>query len=153
MVRNSRSTKVAASKYKIQFDTEKVRTWVLPLLRRIDVGDYPAKAAKIIGLSPQHAWYYIRKLEECGLIYREKRSNVVFYELTDAGKTLLRSCEGRVFPGELHRLDKCQVAFGVVQEGLYPERDFKRVEMVNWTALLGLELGVKVRHTSSWRMY
>jgi hypothetical protein len=29
--------------------------------------------------------------------------------------------------------------------------DFRRVEMVNWTALLGLEQGVRVRHTSrSW---
>jgi DNA-binding transcriptional ArsR family regulator len=148
---SGQSTKVAPKKYKVQFDTEKVRTWVLPLLRRIDAGDYPAKAGRIIGLSRQHVGYYIRKLEECGLIHREKRSNVVFYELTNAGTSLLKSCEGRVFPGELHRLDKCQVSFVVVREGLYPDRDFKKVEMVNWTALLGLELGVKVRHTSrSW---
>jgi DNA-binding transcriptional ArsR family regulator len=93
----------------------------------------------------------MKKLEECGLVHREKRSNVVFYELTDAGTNLLKSCEGRVFPGELHRLDKCQVSFLIAREGVYPERNFRKVEMVNWTALLGLELGVKVRHTSkSW---
>jgi DNA-binding transcriptional ArsR family regulator len=151
LTKPGQSTKVASSKYKVQFDTEKVRTWVLPLLRRIEAGDYPAKAGRIIGLSRQHVGYYMKKLEECGLIHREKRSNVVFYELTSAGTNLLKSCEGRVFPGELHRLDKCQVAFLIAREGVYPEGNFKRVEMVNWTALLGLELGVKVRHTSkSW---
>jgi hypothetical protein len=40
------------------------------------------------------------------------------------------------------------VRYRIVSEGLLP-RDFKRVEMVNWTALLGLEQGVSVRHTSS----
>jgi hypothetical protein len=40
------------------------------------------------------------------------------------------------------------VSFAILREGLYPDRDFRRVEMVNWTALLGLESGVKVRHTS-----
>ncbi len=149
-----RSTKVVSSKSRVQFDTKTVRTWVLPLLRRIDAGDYPTMAGKLLGLSRQHTWYYTRKLEECSLIHREKRSNVVFYELTNEGKSLLRSCEGNVFPGELQRLDKCQVSFGVVSEGRYPEGSFKKVEMVNWTALLGLELGVKVRHTSrSWLVH
>jgi DNA-binding transcriptional ArsR family regulator len=117
---------------------------------RLDVGDYPTKAGRIIGLSRQHTWYYIRKLEECHLIRREKRSNVVFYELTDESKRLLRSCEGAVFPARLYRFDKCQVAYEIVVEGRYPE-GFRRVEMVNWTALLGTELGVKVRKTTrSW---
>jgi len=84
------STKVCCLKYKVQFDTSTVRSWVLPLLMRIDVGDYPTKAGRIIGLSRQHTWYYIHKLEECNLIRREKRSNVVFYELTDESKNLLR---------------------------------------------------------------
>ncbi len=151
MPKTSESTKNASGKYKVQFNTEKVRTWVLPLLRRIEAGDYPAKAGKLVGLSRQHTQYYIKKLEEAGLIYRDKRSNVVFYELTTRGTNLLKSCEGRVYPGELQRLDKCQVSFKILREGLYPDRDFKKVEMVNWTALLGLESGVKVRHTSkSW---
>jgi hypothetical protein len=42
------------------------------------------------------------------------------------------------------------VRCGIVSEGLLPT-DFRRVEMVNWTALLGLEQGVHVRRTSrSW---
>ncbi|MCJ7763048.1 hypothetical protein MUP38_06305, partial [Candidatus Bathyarchaeota archaeon] len=37
-----------------------------------------------------------------------------------------------------------------IVEGRYPE-GFRRVEMTNWTALLGTELGVKVRRTTrSW---
>jgi hypothetical protein len=145
-----RSKNLRSSKYKVKFDTSTVRTWVLPLLRRIEAGDYPTKAGRIIGLSRQHTWYYINKLEEAKLITRQIRSNVVFYELTSQSKSLLTSCEGRLFPRELYRLDKCQVCFGIVADGLAP-KDFRRVEMVNWTALLGSELGVKVRKTSrSW---
>ena len=36
----------------------------------------------------------------------------------------------------------------IVREGFYPSDDFRRVEMVNWTALLGLVRGVAVRKTS-----
>lgn len=84
------------------------------------------------------------------LVHREKRSNAVFYELTLDGTNLLRACERLVFPGSLFRLDRCQVAFAVVDGGVLPE-DFRRVEMRNWTAWLGLECGVCVRRTTrSW---
>jgi hypothetical protein len=92
----------------------------------------------------------MRKLQKAGLIRRKVRSKAVFYELTDKGKELLVSCEGLVFGSGVYRLHKCQVRYRIVSEGLLP-LDFRRVEMVNWTALLGLEQGVKVRHTSrSW---
>ena len=156
-----RSTKVGSKKAQsttrhqatgsVQFDSDKVRTWVLPLMKRIYAGDYPTKAGRILGLSRSHVWYYVGKLEKAGLIYKEKRSSAVFYALTNEGSKLLQSCEGKVFPGELHRLDKCQVSFLILREGRYPDGSFKKVEMNNWTALLGLEQGVKVRHTSkSW---
>jgi len=146
----SRSKNFCSSKYKVKFDFSTVRAWVLPLLRRIEAGDYPTKAGRIVGLSRQHTWYYVKKLEKAKLIRRQVRSNVVFYELTSESKSLLRSCEGVVFPGELYRFDKCQVAYDVVVDGVAPE-GFRRVEMVNWTALLGSELGVKVRRTTrSW---
>jgi hypothetical protein len=144
------STKVCVSKSRVKFDTRAVRSWVIPLLIRMGAGDYPAKAGRIIGLSRQHTWYYVRKLEQCKLIRREKRSNVLFYELTEESKNLLASCEGTVFPSRLYRFDKCQVAYEIVAAGLVPE-NFKKVEMVNWTALLGTESGVKVRRTTrSW---
>jgi len=147
----AQSTIVHSGSSAIQFDSDKVRTWVLPLMKRIYAGDYPTQAGRILGLSRSHVWYYIGKLEKAGLIYKEKRSSAVFYALTSEGSNLLKSCEGRVFPGELHRLDKCQVAFLILSEGRYPDGNFKLVEMNNWTALLGLEQGVKVRHTSkSW---
>jgi hypothetical protein len=42
------------------------------------------------------------------------------------------------------------VAYEVLRTGLEPT-DFRRVKMVNWTALLGTELGVRVRRTTrSW---
>ena len=88
------------------------------------------------------------KLQRAGLIRRKVRSKAVFYELTDKGKNFLVSCEGLVFGSGVYRLHKCQVRYRIVSEGLLP-RDFRRVEMVNWTALLGLEQGVKVSHTSS----
>jgi len=40
------------------------------------------------------------------------------------------------------------VLFPIVREGVYPVGDFRRVEMVNWTALLGLVHGVHVRKTT-----
>ncbi len=150
MSKFSGSTKVCVQKSRVKFDTRTVRTWVLPLLMRIGVGDYPAKAGRIIGLSRQHPWYYTRKLEECRLIRRERRSNVVFYELTEESKNLVASCDGTIFPARLYRFDKCQVAYEIVAAGLVPE-NFRKVEMTNWTALLGTELGVKVRKTTrSW---
>ena len=138
---------------KVQFYTRTTRQYLLPILRRIDVGDHMAKIGRLVGLKRQHVKYYVGKLEKAGLVYRVKRSSIVDYELTDRGKNLLGSCEGVVFPSELYRLDKCQVAFEIKREGSLPS-DFKRVEMQNWTALLGLEQGVKVRHTSkSWIVY
>jgi DNA-binding transcriptional ArsR family regulator len=119
-------------------------------LKRVEVGDYPSKIGRIYGWSRQHVTYYMRKLQKAGLIRRKVRSKAVFYELTDKGKELLVSCEGVVFGSGVYRLHKCQVRYGIVSEGVLP-LDFRRVEMVNWTALLGLEQGVKVRHTSrSW---
>ncbi|MEM2129689.1 MAG: hypothetical protein QXZ70_03720 [Candidatus Bathyarchaeia archaeon] len=148
--RSGGSKKVCSPKSIVKFDTRTVRTWVLPLLIRIGAGDYPTKAGRIIGLSRQHTWCYVRKLERCKLIRREKRSNVLFYELTSESKNLLASCEGTVFPARLYRFDKCQVAYEIIAAGFVP-KNFKKVEMTNWTALLGTELGVRVRKTTrSW---
>jgi hypothetical protein len=58
-----------------------------------------------------------------------------------------------VFGSGVWSLHRVQVRYRIVSEGLLPE-DFRRVEMVNWAALVGLECGVKVRHTpSSWMNY
>jgi hypothetical protein len=135
---------------KVKFDFSTVRTRVIPILKRVEVEDYPAKIGRIYGWSRQHVCYYLGKLEQCGLVKRKVRSRAVFYELSCRGKNFLASCEGVVFGSGVYRLDRCQVKFGIVGEGCLP-LDFRRVEMVNWTALLGLEQGVYVRHTTrSW---
>ncbi|MDH5482628.1 MAG: winged helix DNA-binding protein [Candidatus Bathyarchaeota archaeon] len=143
-----RSKKVCVSKSKVKFYFSTVRTRVIPILKRVEVGDYPAKIGRIYGWSKQHVSYYLKKLQKAGLVKRKVRTNVVFYELTSKGKKLLVSCEGVVFGSGVYRLHRCMVRFRIASEGVLPG-DFRRVEMVNWTALLGLECGVKVRHTSS----
>jgi len=145
-----RSQNFGGLKSKVKFDFSTVRTRVIPILKRVEVGDYPSKIGRIYGWSKQHVFYYLAKLQKAGLVRRKKRTNAVFYELTDRGKDFLVSCEGVVFGSGVYRLDRCMVRYRIVSEGLLPG-DFRRVEMVNWTALLGLELGVAVRHTScSW---
>jgi hypothetical protein len=112
------------------------------------VGDYPSKIARLYGWSKQHVFYYLKKLEKAGLVRRKVRSSAVFYELTSGGQKVLASCEGVVYSSGVFRLHKCQVLYPIVREGFYPADDFRRVEMVNWTALLGLVHGVSVRKTS-----
>lgn len=135
-------------KSKVKFYFSTVRTRVIPILKRIEVGEYPSKIARIYGWSKQHVFYYLKKLEKAGLVRRVVRSSCVIYELTGLGKELLGSCEGLLWGSGVFRLHRCFVKFGVVREGVYPFGDFKRVELCNWTALLGLEKGVKVRKTS-----
>jgi len=143
----SRSKNVCGSKSKVKFYFSTVRTCVIPILKRVEVGDYPSKIGRIYGWSKQHVTYYMRKLQKAGLIRRKVRSKAVFYELTDKGKNFLGSCEGVVFGSGVFRLHRCQILFRILREGVYPAGDFRCVEMVNWTALLGLEKGVSVRKT------
>jgi DNA-binding MarR family transcriptional regulator len=142
------SQKVLFQKSKVKFYFSTVRSRVIPILKRIEVGDYPSKIARLYGWSKQHVFYYLKKLEQAGLVRRKVRSSAVFYELTNRGQKVLTSCEGIVYSSGVFRLHKCQVLFPIVREGFYPSDDFRRVEMVNWTALLGLVHGVAVRKTS-----
>jgi len=146
--KSSRSQKVFSSKSKVKFYFRTVRTRVIPILKRIEVGDYPSKIGRIYGWSKQHVFYYLRKLEKAGLVRRKVRSNVVFYELTNQSQKLLASCEGLLWSTGVYRLHRCFFKFRIVREGSYGSGGFRRVEMVNWMALLGLEKGVSVRKTS-----
>jgi predicted transcriptional regulator len=146
-----RSQTISGSKSKVKFDFSTVRSRVIPILKGIEVQMYPAKIGRVRGWSKQHVDYYVKKLEKAGLIRRLKRSNFVDYELTERGQNFLISCEGVLFSSGVFRLHRCFFKFPVLREGVYPSSDFKRIEMQNWTALLGLEQGVKVRHTTtSW---
>ena len=146
-----RSQNFSRSKSKVKFDFCTVRTRVIPILKGIEVKMYPAKIGSARGWSKQHVAYYVKKLEKAGLIRRLKRSNFVDYELTERGQSFLVSCEGVLFSSGVFRLHRCFFKYPILREGVYPAGDFRRVEMVNWTALLGLEQSLKVRHTtSSW---
>ena len=90
----------------------------------------------------------LKKLEKAGFVLRKVRSCAIFYELTSRGQKILISCEGIVYSSGVYRLHKCQVLYPIVRERFYPVGDFRRVEMVNRTALLGLVHGVSVRKTS-----
>lgn len=145
------SQNLAPSKSKVKFDFSTVRSRVLPILKGIEVKMYPSKIGRARGWSKQHVDYYVKKLEKAGLIRRLKRSNFVDYELTKRGQDFLISCEGVLFSSGVFRLHRCFFKFPILREGVYPLEGFKKVEMTNWTALLGLEQGVKVRKTtSSW---
>jgi DNA-binding transcriptional ArsR family regulator len=119
-------------------------------MKRVEVGESPSKIGRTYGWSKQHVSYYLNKLEKAGLVCRKRRSSAVFFELTLRGQNFLGSCEGVLFGSGVFRLEKVQYRYVILAEGLLPS-DFRRIEMQNWTALLGLEQGVKVRHTSrSW---
>ena len=146
-----RSQNFSVSKSKVKFDFYTVRTRVIPILKGIEGKMYPAKIGRARGWKKQLVAYYVPKLEKAGLICRLKRSSFVDYELTRRGQNFLVSCEGILFSSGVFRLHRCFFKFPILREGVYPLGDFKRVEMQNWTALLGLEQGVKVRKTtSSW---
>ena len=141
--KENRSQNISPSKSKVKFDFSTVRTRVIPILKGIEVKMYPAKIGRARGWNKQHVAYYVKKLEKAGLIHRIKRSNFVDYELTERGQKFLISCEGVLFSTGVFRLHRCFFKFPILREGVYPSGDFKRVEMVNWTALLGLEQGVE----------
>ena len=148
------SKDVLRSKSKVKFYFSTVRSRVIPILKRVEVGDYPSKIGRIYGWSKQHVHYYLRKLEKAGLVRRRVRSSVVFYELTGRGKEFLVSCEGVVFGSGVFRLHRCRVKFRIVREGVVPVGGFREVELTNWTELLGLESGVSVcKTTRHWIVY
>ena len=97
-------SKSRCSMSKVKFDFSTVRTHVIPILKRFEVEDYPAKIGRVHGWSRQHVCYYLRKLEKCGLVKRKVRSQAVFYHLTGRGKTFLASCEDVVFSSGLYPL-------------------------------------------------
>ena len=73
-------------KLKVKVNFKTLRTRILPILRYLEAGNYPAKIARMLGFSKPHVFYYIRKLEQAGLVHRQKRSNIVIYTVTQRGK-------------------------------------------------------------------
>lgn len=59
-----RSQNFSVSKSKVEFDFTTVRTRIIPIMKHVQVGDYPAKINRTYGWSKQHVSYYLNKLEK-----------------------------------------------------------------------------------------
>ena len=89
-----------------------------------------------------------RILEKTGFIRREKRSDIVCYEVTVKGKEFLDKTESELVGSKIWRLHNAKYRYGLIRDGVWPS-EWRKVEMTNWTSLLGLEGGVLVQHTPS----
>jgi len=143
-----RSSSFCRSKFKVKMNFKTVRTRLLPILKYLEAGNYPAKISRMLGLGKPHVAYYVKKLEQAGLIRRERRSNIVVYSVTRKGSNFLTGSEGALFGSGVWRLHAAKYRYEVVADGVWP-RDWRRVAKMNWTALLGLEGGVTVEKTPS----
>ena len=135
-------------RYKVKFYSSTVKTRLLPILKMLDAGDYPAKVARFLGMSKQHVSYYIGKMRRAGLIKRVGPKWPVFYKLTAKGKNFLRGCKG-LEPGFLFRLHRCGFKYPILKDSRVM-LDWRRVPKAcgHWTALIGDEGGVRVEKTT-----
>ena len=130
---------------KVKFYNWSVRTKLVPILKLIDE-NYPTKVARLLGMNRQHVHYYLKKLEKAGLIKRVGPRWPAFYETTEKCKKFLTGCEGLV-PGFVFRLHNCVFKYPILEEPVVSV-DWRRVEKMNWSALIGSELGLTVEQTT-----
>jgi len=143
-----RSKNFCRSKLKVKMNFKTVRSRLLPILKYLEAGNYPAKIARMLGFSKPQVAYYVKKLEQVGFVRRQRRSNIVIYSVTRRGSSFLTGSEGCLFGSGVWRLHAAKYRFGLVADGVWP-LDWRRVCKQNWTALLGLEGGVTVEKTPS----
>lgn len=132
--------------FKKRFNTSSVGLRLIPILKMLDAGNYPAKIARMLGMSRHHVAYYIKKMGHAGLIERENVKWPAFYVVTDKGKKFLTRCEG-LAPDFVFRLHRCGFKYPLLA-GSESVLDWRRVAKANWTALIGDEAGVKVEKTT-----
>ena len=143
-----RSKNFVRPKLKVKINFKTLRSRLLPILKCLEAGNYPAKTSRMLGLSKPQVAYYVKKLEQAGLIRRERRTNIVIFSVTRKGSNFLTGSESCLFGSGVWRLHAAKYRFGLVADGRWPV-DWRRVEKMNWTALLGLEGGVTVEKTPS----
>lgn len=133
----------------------------LPLIRRIMImlqaGYYPARIASILGKSKSAIHYHIKKLLENGFIEREEslkrlkpglyakkfRGVITLYRITQPGSKFLAGIEGEAV-GRRLRLHNVYWKYPILS-GPRVSIVWRRVELTNWTQLIGTELGLRVR--------
>lgn len=142
------SKKSVSPKLKVKLNFKSVRGNVIPIMKLLNAGGYSAKIARMLNMSKPHVAYYTKILSRIGFIRREKRSNIVCYLVTAAGKNFLDRTERVLVGGKIWRLHNAKYRYGLIRDGIWPN-GWRKVEMTNWTALLGLESGVAVQRTPS----
>jgi len=112
----------------------------------LDAGNYPSKVARILGFSPQVLHYHVKKWLKMGWIMLDvKTPNMTSYKLVPSVKKSLTG--GEVLPFKGVRLHAYSLKFPVV-DGPGSLVDWNRVEMANWTRLVGCECGLTVEKTT-----
>jgi hypothetical protein len=97
-------------------------------------------------MTRQHVHYYLKKLEKAGLVKRTGPRWPAFYEITETCKKFLTGCEG-LKPSFVFRLHNCVFKYPILEEPVQPV-DWRRVEKMNWSSLIGSELGLTVEQTT-----
>jgi DNA-binding MarR family transcriptional regulator len=133
---------------KKRFNARSVGLRLVPILKMLEAGNYPAKIARLLGMSKPHVSYYIRKMRRAGLVRRRNVKWPAFYVVTEKGKKFLTRCK-LLEPGFLFRLHRCGFKYPILKNAAVPV-DWRRVPKAcgHWTALIGDEGGVKVEKTT-----
>lgn len=123
----------------------------------LEAGYYPARIASILGKSKSAVHYYIKKLLDGGFIERQEslkclkpglyvkkfRGVITLYRITQPGSNFLDGIE-RLAVGRRLRLHNVYWKYPVLSGPRLPI-EWRKVEMTNWTQLIGMELGLRVR--------
>ncbi len=97
---------------------------LLRILVLLDAGNYPAKIARTLGFPKQKVYYWIKKALAGGLIERKSR---------DERRSL-----------RVVRLHNVVLKYPILKQPDI-EIDWRRVELQNWSQLIGRESGLTVR--------
>jgi len=130
----------------------KFLTQLLFTVSQADLGGiYQAEVARRLRVSRQRVSYWFNKLERNGYLKRRADGKPAFYVLTEAGKSLLKTCQeiirrSRSYKGPVFRLHRFGVKFPVVKPPKI-EIDWKKVKMQNWSKYVGYESELRVEFT------
>ena len=133
---------------KKRFNTKSVGLRLVPILKMLESGNYPAKIARMLGMSKPHVSYYIRKMRQAGLVRRRNVKWPAFYVVTEKGKKFLTTCNV-LSPEYVFRLHRCGFKYPILRNSKVI-LDWREVPKAcgHWTSLIGDEGGVKVERTT-----
>lgn len=119
---------------------------IVRALLLLDAGNYPSRVARILDFSPQVLHYHIKKWLQTGWIRLDQKTpNMTTYKLELSVKKSLTW--GEVLPFKGVRLHAYSLKFPVLN-GPISVVYWNRVQMANWTRLVGCECGLTVEKTN-----